>query len=116
MTNPGSDFWLGGLRRPGETQRNFWFPKNHCFRLHAHDSMVKLPANDESGFRFWVGGNQETRRDFGFPKNHAFGLHAHDYIMQLHENDESGFRFWVVGTQETRRDPERFWGPKKPLF
>jgi hypothetical protein len=24
---------------------------------------VKLPENDESGFRFWVGGTQETRRD-----------------------------------------------------
>jgi hypothetical protein len=24
---------------------------------------VKLPENDESGFRFWVGGTQGTRRD-----------------------------------------------------
>jgi hypothetical protein len=56
MTNPGSDFGLEGLRRPGETRRDFGPPKNHCFRLHAYVSMVKLPENDESGFRFWVGG------------------------------------------------------------
>jgi hypothetical protein len=46
-----------------ETRRDFGFPKNHFFRLHAYVSMVKLPENDESGFRFWVGGTQETRRD-----------------------------------------------------
>jgi hypothetical protein len=64
MTNPGSDFGLEGLRRPGETRRDFGLPKNHCFRLHAYSgSMVKLPENDESGFRFWVGGTQWTRRD-----------------------------------------------------
>jgi hypothetical protein len=63
MTNPGSDLWLEGLRGPGDTRRDFGFPKNHCFRVHGYVSMVILPENDESGFRFWVGGTQETRRD-----------------------------------------------------
>jgi hypothetical protein len=63
MTNPGSDVGLERLRRPGETRRDFGLPKNHCLRLHAYVSMVKLPENDESVFRFWVGGTQETRRD-----------------------------------------------------
>jgi hypothetical protein len=54
MTNPGSDFGSEGLRGLGETQRDFGLPKNHCFRLHAYVSMVKLPKNDESGFGFWV--------------------------------------------------------------
>jgi hypothetical protein len=63
MTNPGSDFGLEGLRRPGETRRDFGLLKNHFFRLHANVSMVKLPENDESEFIFWVGGTQETRRD-----------------------------------------------------
>jgi hypothetical protein len=75
MTNPGSDFGFEGLRGPGETRRDFEFPKNHFFRLHAYDSMVKLPENDESGFRLWVGGTQETRRDpeiFWAPKKPLF--------------------------------------------
>jgi hypothetical protein len=36
---------------------------------------VKLPENDESGFRFWVGGTQGTRRDperFWVPKKPLF--------------------------------------------
>jgi hypothetical protein len=36
---------------------------------------VKLPENDESGFRFWVRGTRETRRDperFWFPKKPLF--------------------------------------------
>jgi hypothetical protein len=63
MTNPGSDFWFEGHRGPGKTQRDFGVPKKHFFRLHAYVSMGKLPENDESGLRFWVGGAQETRRD-----------------------------------------------------
>jgi hypothetical protein len=75
MTNPGSDFGLEGHIGPGETRRDFGLPKNHCFRLHAYVSMVKLPENDESGFIFWVGGTQETRRDperFWAPKKPLF--------------------------------------------
>jgi hypothetical protein len=75
MTNPGSDFGLERLRGPRETRRDFGFPKNHCFRLHAYVSMGKLPENDESGFRFWVGGTQDTWRDperFWYPKKPLF--------------------------------------------
>jgi hypothetical protein len=63
MTNPGSDFGLEGLRRPGGSRRDFGLSKNHCFRLHAHVSRVKLPENDESGFKLLIGGTQDTRRD-----------------------------------------------------
>jgi hypothetical protein len=54
----GFRFWVGGTQEPGETRRDFGFPKNHCFRLHAHVPRVKLPENDESGVIFWVGGTQ----------------------------------------------------------
>jgi hypothetical protein len=75
MTNPGSDFGLERLSGPGETRRDFELPKNHCFRLHAYGSMLKLPENDESGFRCGVGVTQETRRDperFWAPKKPLF--------------------------------------------
>jgi hypothetical protein len=71
MTNPGSDFGLEGLRRSGETVRDFGLPKNHYFRLYAHVSRVKLPENDESGFKHLFGGTKDTRRDpaiFRVPK------------------------------------------------
>jgi hypothetical protein len=56
------------------------FPTNHFVCLHAYVLRVKLPENDESGFRFWVGGLRrpgETRRDFGLPKYQGFSLHAY---------------------------------------
>jgi hypothetical protein len=112
-------FWVGETQGTRRDPERFWFPKNHCFRLHAHDSMLKLPANDKSGLRFWVGGTQDTRRDpvrFWAPKNHCFRLYAHVSMVKLPENVESWFIFWVGGTQVTRRDPERFLSPKKPLF
>jgi hypothetical protein len=63
MMNPGSDFGLEGLMRPGGTRRDFGLQKNHCLRLHAYVSMVKLPENDESGFKLLFGGTQDTWRD-----------------------------------------------------
>jgi hypothetical protein len=63
MTNPDLDFWLEGLRRPGETRRDFGLSKKHYFRLHAHVSRVKLPENDESGFKLLFKWTQDTRRD-----------------------------------------------------
>jgi hypothetical protein len=103
----------GDPERPG---RRFWVPKKPFFRLHAHVSMVKLPENDESGFRFWVGGlrgPRETRRDFGFPKNKKFRLHAHVSWVKLPENDKSGFKLLFGWTQDTRRDLARFRVQKK---
>jgi hypothetical protein len=94
MTNPGSNFCLEGLRTPGETRREFGFPKNHCFRLHAYVSMVKLPENDESGFKLLIGGTQDIRRDpeiFWAPKNHCFRLYKHVSMVKLLENHESNW-------------------------
>jgi hypothetical protein len=51
--------------------------------------MVKLPENDESGFRFWVGGTQETQRDperFWAKKKHSLRLHAYVSMVKLPEN------------------------------
>jgi hypothetical protein len=79
--------------------------------------MVKLPENDESGFRFWVGGTQETRRDparFWAPKKPlCLRLHAYVSMVKLPENDESGFKRLFGGTQDTRRDLARFRVKKK---
>jgi hypothetical protein len=40
LRNPGSDLGFEGLRGPGETWRDFGFPKNQFFWLHAYVSRV----------------------------------------------------------------------------
>jgi hypothetical protein len=78
--------------------------------------MMKLPENDESGFRFGLEGRRrpgETRRYFGLPEKHYFRLHANVSRVTMPENDESGFKLLFGGTQDTRRDPARFRVKKK---
>jgi hypothetical protein len=130
---------LEGLRRPGETRRDFGLPKNHCLRLHAYVGVGGTQATRTDRERFWApkqplfeAGNclrmmnpcsdfgldgrrrpGVSWRDFGLQKTNCWRLHAWVSMVKLPENDESGFKRLFGGTKDTWRDLARFRVKKK---